>query len=184
MRLQVGVAPGLLWALSTAIWLSHAPVFVSDSGPFLLDIHLWSSLLRTALEMPWMSRGHLCWRFFLWLSLWRSSDNPSLSLPTGSGVRTKQNPNPTVVESKSVLFTTQQPNNWGDELWHRTATLLRKPADGDKVDQSPQERLGGLRIQDPFILKGEGVWLLVVGFLLWDSFVLTAAHIGQVTMFL
>ena len=111
---------------------SQAPVFVSDSGPFLLDIPVWSSLLRTALEMPWMSRGHLCWRFFLWLSLWRSSDNPSPSLPTGSGVRTKQNPNPTVIESKSALFTTQQPDKWGDELWHRTVTLLRKPADGDK----------------------------------------------------
>ena len=53
-----------------------------------------------------------------------------------------------------------------------------------RVGQSPEECLGRLRLQDPFILKAEGVWLLVVNFLLWDSFVLAAAHVGQVTMFL
>ena len=37
-----------------------------------------------------------------------------------------------------------------------------------------------MRIQASFILKGEGMWLVVSKFLVSESFVLAAVHVGQV----
>ena len=39
-------------------------------------------------------------------------------------------------------------------------------------------------VQAAFILKGEEVWLFVANFLVPESFVLAAVHIGQVMIFL
>ena len=64
-------------------------------------------------------------------------------------------------------------------------TLFRKPAgfkDGGLVSQRtiPLE----LKIEASFILKGEGLWLVVANFLVSESSVITAVHIGQVTTLL
>ena len=48
----------------------------------------------------------------------------------------------------------------------------------------PKNHLIGVRIQASFILNGEGVWLVVADFLVLESFVLAAVHVGQVAMFL
>ena len=40
------------------------------------------------------------------------------------------------------------------------------------------------RVQPSFILKGEGVWLVAANFLVPESFVLAAVHVGPITMFL
>ena len=41
-----------------------------------------------------------------------------------------------------------------------------------------------VRIQVSFVPKGERMWLVVGNFLLQESFVLAAVHVGVVTMFL
>ena len=46
----------------------------------------------------------------------------------------------------------------------------------------PKNHLPQVRIQAPFIVKGEGVRLVVVNFLVSESFVPTAVHVGQVMM--
>ena len=52
------------------------------------------------------------------------------------------------------------------------------------MDSCPKEPSTPVRVQASFILKGEGVWLLVAHFLVPASFVLTNVHAGVVTMFL
>ena len=47
----------------------------------------------------------------------------------------------------------------------------------------PKNHLPQVRIQASFLLKGEGVWLVIADFLV-ESFVLAAGHVGLVTMFL
>ena len=64
-------------------------------------------------------------------------------------------------------------------------TLLGKSADREDGGPCiPKNHLTRVRIQASFLLKGEGVWLVVVNFLMPESFVLAAVHLGQVTMFL
>lgn len=45
-----------------------------------------------------------------------------------------------------------------------------------------ENHLPPVRTQAPFILKGAGAWLVVASFLVSESFVLAAAHVGQVLL--
>ena len=64
-------------------------------------------------------------------------------------------------------------------------TLFRKPAEREDGELGSQRTiLPELRVQTSFIFKGEGVWLIVAHFLVPESFVLAAVHVGQVRMFL
>ena len=91
-----------------------------------------------------------------------------------------------VTESKLILLTPQQASKSRDKLLGQgRATLFRELAywkDGGLVSQRtiPLE----LKIEASFILNGEGLWLVVANFLESESSVITAVHIGQVTMFL
>lgn len=134
---QEGVFAG--WCCAGLLWAPSTGPFGESSTRVCVRFRTFSAGYSLVVQSTVDSSGNAVaatWpfvlAFFLWLSLWRSSHNPP-SLSTGLGVRTKQNPNPAVMESKAVLFTTQQPSKWGDELRHRAATLLRKPADGDKA---------------------------------------------------
>ena len=46
------------------------------------------------------------------------------------------------------------------------------------MDSCPKEPFTGGRIQASFILKGEGVCLVAANFLVSESFILAAVHIG------
>ena len=52
------------------------------------------------------------------------------------------------------------------------------------VDYVPKNHFTQVRIQVSFILKGDKVWLFVANFLVLESFVFAAVHVGQVTVFL
>ena len=71
-------------------------------------------------------------------------------------------------------------------LGQGTDILFRKPVDQEYGGPLtvPKKHLPQVRIQASFILKGEEVWLAVINFLVSESFILAAIHVGQVTMFL
>ena len=91
-----------------------------------------------------------------------------------------------VTKSKLILITMRQANKKErDEMLGRgIATLSRKLADREDGGLVSQNHLPQVKAQASFILKGEGVWLVVANLLVRESFVLAAVHVGPVTMFL
>lgn len=148
----------------------------------------YSLVVQSTVDSSWKCRAAtrpFVLAFFLLVKSLEKSYQPLLLVNWIGGQNKNRTQNPAVMESKAVLFTTQQPSKWGDELRHRAATLLRKSQQMRQgMWPESQECLADLDFRILFILKARGVWLLVVNFLLWDSFVLAAAHVGQVTMFL
>ena len=62
-------------------------------------------------------------------------------------------------------------------------TLFRKPADRED-DALVSQRTILPKLEFRLLLKGEGMWLVIANFLVQESFVLAAVHVGLVTMFL
>ena len=52
------------------------------------------------------------------------------------------------------------------------------------LNYCPRNHTTRVRSQASFILKGEGLWLVVANFLVPESFVLAVVHAGLVTVFL
>ena len=66
--------------------------------------------------------------------------------------------------------------------WGREYDFIQKASRPRRWRTSvPKNHLTQDRIQASFVLKGEEVWLVVTNFLVSESFVLAAVHIGQVT---
>ena len=91
----------------------------------------------------------------------------------------------TVTKSKLILLTARQTSKSRDKLLGQgITTLFKKPADREDGGLVFQRTIAQVRIQASFILKGKEVWLVVADFLVPESFVLAAVHIGLDTMFL
>ena len=90
-----------------------------------------------------------------------------------------------LTNSKLILLTTQQGIKLREKLLgQETLTLFRKPADWeDGGPVSWRTVLTNLEFRLLLYQKGER-WLVGGNFLVWESFVLAAIHIGPVMMFL
>ena len=91
-----------------------------------------------------------------------------------------------VMESNLVLLATWQANKFERRsIGGKNRDFIQKASRWRICQTSiPKNHLTQVRIQASFILKGEEVWLAVINFLVSESFILAAIHVGQVTMFL
>ena len=69
-------------------------------------------------------------------------------------------------------------------LGQGTMNLFGKPVSQEDGGLLSHKNHLTLRIQVSFIFKGDELWLVVINFLVPESFVLAAAGVGQVTVFL
>lgn len=142
MCLQAVLCGPSLGPLHWAICMSQAPVFVSGSRTlFLLDIACGPVYCGQFLEMPWLPRGHLCWLFFPLVKSLEKLPQPLLLVNWIGGQNKNRTQNPAVMESKAVLFTTQQPSKWGDELCTEQQLYSESQQMETRAGQSPKSVL-------------------------------------------
>ena len=87
------------------------------------------------------------------------------------------------VQACTAAHTDQWIERW--TVRARKGSFIQKASTMEKmVNYCPRNHATWARSQASFILKGEGLWLVLANFLVPESFVLTVVHVGLVTVFL